>query len=422
MAIHILQLGKRKFVCGLFWQSLSRPRELAQEARALAYKIDADLLVLRRDQTMAQAGYAHTREGARRGLCSLACVVAQRVAQDGVHYNGQQQAAHNWLAAFPLPDGMWVYFAVRDANFLPNGDFAGSREEVLERLHNDYSLGGWNVVLGAAELAQQGFHNFHPRELDQLLSYKKNGQPQAPSWAMLASVQPQHPGGRWLRLAGAAAALAVAGGAAWQYHAAKVERERRALAFEAARRELAGMPAAAPPPWHAIPPAAATARACSAALQQLAPGGWILDQYVCTPSAATHVWRRGDSHLGLLLAQLPEATVDSSGELATLNTPLAPQPGSQERLQPAAVVLHPLLARLQLLGLQSTLAERPPPAPAPGSAPVAPPAWRAYTLVVQLGSMRPEDAAPLFDAPGLRLEKFTYRSGVWSLEGVLYAN
>jgi hypothetical protein len=422
MSIHIVQLGKRKFVCGLFWQSLSRPRELGQEARALAHKIDADLLVLRRDQTMAQAGYANTGEGARRGLCSLACVVARRVAQEGVHYNGQQQAAHNWLAAFALPDGMWVYLAVRDANFLPNGDFAGSRADVLERLHHDYALGGWNVVLGAPELAQQGFHNFHPRELTQLLHFKKNGQPDAPAWALLASVQRQHPAGRWLRLAGAAAALAVAGGAAWQYHAAKVERERRALALEAARRELAGMPAAAPPPWYGLPPAAATAQACGAALQRFAPGGWILDQYVCTPTVATHVWRRGDSHLGLLLAELPTATVDGSGELATLNTPLAAQPGAQERLQTTSAVVYPLLARLQLLGLQSTLAERPAPAPPPGSAAQPPPAWRSYTLVVQLGAMRPQDAAPLFDAPGLRLEKLSYRTGTWSIEGVIYAN
>ena len=71
MSVHITQIGKHKFICGLFWQSLSRPRELLKEAAELAKKIDSDLMILRRDQATAQAGFAHTRDGARRNYYSL---------------------------------------------------------------------------------------------------------------------------------------------------------------------------------------------------------------------------------------------------------------------------------------------------------------------------------------------------------------
>ena len=148
MATHITQIGKHKFICGLFWQSLSRPRELVKEATELARKIDSDLMVLRKDHATAQAGFAQTRDGARKMVYSLGAAVSKTLALEGANYDGQTQPAHNWLGAFKLPDGMWAYFAVRDANFLPNGDFAGTKEEVIERLHGDYGLGGWNVVIG----------------------------------------------------------------------------------------------------------------------------------------------------------------------------------------------------------------------------------------------------------------------------------
>src|SRR6476469_4695698 len=122
MAIHITEIGKHRFICGLFWQSLSRPRELMKEATALAKKIDSDLMVLRKDYATAQAGFAQSKDGARRKVYSLAAAVSKTLALKGAFYDGEKQRVHNWLGAFKLPDGKWAYFAVRDANFLPNGD------------------------------------------------------------------------------------------------------------------------------------------------------------------------------------------------------------------------------------------------------------------------------------------------------------
>ena len=80
MGIHIIQIDKARFVCGLFWQSLSRPRELQREAVELGRKIGSDLMVVRRDQSTAQAGYAQSSDGAARTLYSLGAAVSKTVA------------------------------------------------------------------------------------------------------------------------------------------------------------------------------------------------------------------------------------------------------------------------------------------------------------------------------------------------------
>ena len=42
---HIVQIGRQRYVCGLFWQSLSRRHELAREGIELAKKLNFDLIV-----------------------------------------------------------------------------------------------------------------------------------------------------------------------------------------------------------------------------------------------------------------------------------------------------------------------------------------------------------------------------------------
>lgn len=421
MTIHVIQLGRQKLVSGLFWQSLSRPRELAQEARALALKIDADLLVLRKDHTMAQAGYAHTRDGARRGQASFACVVAARLAQEAQFCTGQRQAPHNWLGAFRLPDGMWAYLAVRDANFLPSGDFVGSREQVIERLLGDYALGGWNRVTGEPELEQYGFHDFLPRALEALLP--AHGKAVAPRWARLAAVG--QPWRRHARLGAAAlaAALVLVGAALYQRHSAQQLRAVQERALQALSQEPPPAPPP-PPPWHAQAPADDLVRRCLARLRHLAPGGWQLEHFECGEGGATHAWRRGDSHLGLLLAALPAAVPDASGERATLSepiAPMAPDAARTEELAPAAQARLALLEWWQRLGLTGQLVERAPPPPPPGGQALPAPPWNTYSVSVSLDRLAPQALPAMLGQPGLRLDKLTYRAGIWSLEGVLYA-
>lgn len=261
MSAQVIQIGRRRFVGGLFWQSLSRRNELRAEAVELAKKLKFDLMVLRIDRGVAAAGYANTRDGFAPGHLSLGAMVSRAIALEGAFYNGRRQPAPNWLGAFALPDGRWAYFAVRDHAFMPNGDWVGSREEALERLHTDYAWGGWNVVIGEPELERQGFQNFQPKRLDDLLP-RRGGRPRTERWWALRPVE-RRLSPRAALIAATAACVVLGGAFAYWHHRAKVEAEEREAALERVRAELAARQARSgpvAPPWAALPDALAFAR------------------------------------------------------------------------------------------------------------------------------------------------------------------
>ncbi len=431
MTAHIVQIGKTRFICGLFWQSLSRPRDFWKEAVQLASKVDADMLVLRKDHAMAQAGYVHSREGAKRGQQSLAAVISKTLALEGAYYDGQQQPVHNWLCAMKLPDGMWAYCAARDANFLPNGDFAGTREEVIERLQGDYALGGWNVVIGEPELEPYGFHNFSGKTLLELLPKRKDGQPHVRSWSALRPTQRSIDRKTALMIIGAS--LVLLGGATWFVHDLRVKQEReRERAIEQARKMISANAASTPSmrPWLAKPLPLDFARACVAKLDPITPGGWQLETFQCDEHTASHSWTRNGSNINYLREKIPSAQVALSGDLATDTQPLTVAAKGKDTLPSADAVTRDLLARYQALGLKLTLRANPvpPPPPAPIATvpgvtpqPPAPPPWKTFAVSANLASMTPVAAAELLAQPGVRLEKIIWRSGLWSIEGVIYA-
>jgi hypothetical protein len=427
MAIHILADGKNRFICGLFWQSLSRPRDLRSDAIALAKKINFDLMVLRKDQATAQAGYANAQEGAQRGMISLAATVASKIAADGAYYDGRQQSAQNWLGAFRLADASWAYFAVRDGNFLPNGDFAGPREKVLERLHRDYGLGGWNVVIGEPELDDQGFHNFNAKRIEDLIPRKRNGKLLPSSEHSLRPVTRKMPWKLAAALGMGSALAGVAGFMAWNQYALKQEEQARAI--EATRRQHSAKDTVqeAPHPWPAKPLPAAMASACRPDLVSMSAGGWRLDEYRCTAGQILYSWFRGSSNVGYLLEQLPQAVVDLTGDKASYSTQHALPTGKDEELASAKPLIASLLSGFQLLGMTPRIALAP---LAPPQQPLLPgmqakdvpkPTWQTYSLSVNTGGMAPTEVLPVLAQPGIRLEQITYRAGEWLIEGVIYA-
>ncbi|TCW83876.1 pilO family protein [Burkholderia sp. SRS-46] len=428
MSAQVIQIGRQRFVGGLFWQSLSRRNELRAEAVELAKKLKFDLMVLRIDRGVAAAGYANTRDGFAPGHLSLGAMVSRAIALEGAFYNGRRQPAPNWLGAFALPDGRWAYFAVRDHAFMPNGDWVGSREEALEKLHTDYAWGGWNVVIGEPELEKQGFQNFQPKRLDDLLP-RRGGRPRTERWWGLRPVE--------RRLSPRAALIAatvvcVAGGAALAYwhHRAKVEAEEREAALERVRAELAARQAKGGPiahPWATQPDAVGFARACTTRFGRLAPGGWRLERYECTPDTAHYAWARNGSNVRYLLAAEPGAIVDTDGERASLDVPLtAPAAGDTPLVDDSAVRTQ-LLSRLQWLDaaakLDSMLPDQGARAPLTNLAQQAATAtaWRTYRLSANLGGVAPPEFVRAIDVPGLRVQRIVYQNNQWTLEGVLYA-
>ncbi len=429
MTAHIVQIGKTRFICGLFWQSLSRPRDFWKEAVQLAAKVDADMLVLRKDHAMAQAGYVHSREGARRGQQSLAAVISKTLALEGAYYDGQQQPVHNWLCAMKLPDGMWAYCAARDANFLPNGDFAGTREEVLDRLQGDYALGGWNVVIGEPELEPYGFHNFSGKTLLELLPKRKDGQPHVRRWSSLRPTQRSIDRKTALVIIGAS--LVLLGSATWFVHDLRVKQDRE-RAIEMARKMISANAAANPAtrPWLTKPLPLDFARACVAKIDPITPGGWQLETFQCDEHSVSHSWARNGSNINYLREKIPAAQIALSGDVATNTQTLTVAAKGKDTLLAADTVVRELLARYQALGLKLTLRANPPPPPppapmaqVPGTTPLPPPPpeWKTYAVSANLASMTPVTAAELLAQPGVRLDKISWRSGLWSIEGVIYA-
>lgn len=426
MAIHNTQIGKYRFVCGLFWQSLSRPRELVKEAAGLAKKIDCDLMVLRKDHTTAQAGFAHARDGARPKTYSLAATVSETLLREGVHYDGEVQPVHNWLGAFKLPDGMWAYFAVRDANFLPNGDFAGTKQEVTERLLGDYALGGWNVVIGDEELAEHGFHNFIAKPIETLIPRKKSGQFKVHKALALRPISKKIP---WPPVIAVSLVLVigVAMAAYWQHK--KKEEEERQRAFEEAVRKMQGKAKApepfVPPPWRTKPVPQVVTKACVDKLVHVTAGGWHLDKYTCTATQIDYSWIRQESTVALLKAKVPDALVEINGNKASHSIRLQLPADKDDALLKSTELLEQLISSLQLLGISSRFGKIPPPAQHPSSAggknESPPPEWQTYSFVVDAGGVPPNELVTVLDLPGVRIEQLAYHGGTWLIEGVIYA-
>lgn len=428
MSIHITQIGKYRFICGLFWQSLSRPRELLKEAADLAKKIDSDLMILRKDHATAQAGFAHTRDGARRTMYSLGAVISKTIALEGAYYDGQKQAAHNWLGAFKLPDGMWAYFAVRDASFLPNGDFAGSKEAVLERLYGDYGLGGWNVVLGDAELEECAFHNFNVKSIEELIPRKKDGQIKTYRWWKLLAVEKKSARMHFLLIA--LALLVFVGGTvyAWRRHQLMKAHTLQAQEISAAQQRLLGTVSAVtlPHPWRSQPLPSLVVAACLQKFEHRVAGGWQLDGYSCTNNSVSYSWSRQDSTLEFLREQIPDVVIDISGEKANLTESLQLADGRDEELVTFKELVEPMMGRLQLMNIGLNLSKVVAPSVTQRQATSAgvqePQAdWQSYIFTVNTAGWSPNDIVTILSRPGIRINSLSYRNGEWLIEGNMYA-
>jgi hypothetical protein len=345
---------------------------------------------------------------------------------EGAQVDGRQQPVHNWLGAFRLPDERWAYFAVRDENFMPTGDFTGTREEVVERLTADYSLGGWNVVFGEEELGGIGFHNFQARNVVDFLPKRRGGDVRAHGWWALETLDNRR---RTMIVAGSTmAVLGLAAGAAMLYGQYRRSEGARmmAAAMQATQRAASAAtpaaPAPAPHPWPSQPTPADFAAGCIDRLRHLGPGGWQLESFECTPGLSTHAWKRAGSTIPALQATLPKAVIALDGESARLTEPSAAElVASDELLQPAAAVLPAVQAALQAVGASPAVSVQPAAPPPPGAPPTAAPQWQTFRFNAKLGAVLPTQVAPALEQPGVRLTKAAFNGHDWSIEGVIYA-
>lgn len=433
MAMNSVIIDKREFVGNLFWQALARPRDLKKEAAELASRNDCDMYLVRSCDGIAQAGLASIKDGYKASHASFAAAIAKGIHDAGLVVEGSRQKVQTWIGAFDLGDGIWAYVAVRDNAIMPTGDIFGSKEQVLDVLEQNYGLGGWSAVVGSPEL-EASFHNFVPGQPADFLPQNSKGSIKIGRELYLTPLKFQV---SKKVIAKAIAAIILVAGSTLGYLEWKKEMERqereaaieRARAEMAAQQKLAAAGAQLPHPWASLPMPNDFADACEAGLVIFSPGGWLLSAYNCNESGIVYGFDRGASTIDNLKSAIPEANFDRSGDRASLKRGVKYSTLSDEALERADEVTLKFLNTLQQLRLQVKLNEElppPPKQPLPGeqliNKPELPkPDWRTFGFEIGPTKIAPSIIASAILQPGLRLKQVTYRDGVWTLTGAIYA-
>src|SRR5260363_358108 len=73
--VKVLRVNGKPFVCGLFWQPLTRPRAYMKEAREIGKRESMEIVAIRRS-TIIQAGFVAKHQGALKGMVSMAAALA----------------------------------------------------------------------------------------------------------------------------------------------------------------------------------------------------------------------------------------------------------------------------------------------------------------------------------------------------------
>ncbi|HIJ38507.1 MAG TPA: type 4b pilus protein PilO2 [Rhodospirillaceae bacterium] len=385
----VVQLGKRSFAVGLFWQTAPTVASARREGKIIAAKseLNVDLFCIRKFG-LPQFGLGQKRAGHRAGMISLAVALANEVPFS------------SWIGAFAIARG-WLLFVVRRGAIMPDGDlFFDTEAAVRNRFDGTVATGEWDKIIAPASwgLAQTQFSS-----LGDLLSGDcKDGR--------LAEVSGRLLRGPWL-----AAPLILAGLAWWM--------ALKPFSAQVAPKvpEVAVLPAPAPPPWQSQPGSATLIGACQAAVEAvgLLPG-FDIERIDCTMRGIAVVYQRRFGVLQWLPEEFTVISPDQVTMTAKLVEPLLPR-ASQE--QPWAVM--PIRRRLWSAGqsylFNTEIAEPKSESPPPVSqgAPSSPP-YRS--MAVSLGTALPPAtlAAVLEPIPAFVVEGVIWREAKWTVKGRVY--
>jgi hypothetical protein len=429
MAIATFDLEKnRTFVAGLFWAPLPGTH-LKRELGELCTEQHTDLAVITHGNGNTRtAGIAASTDGAKAGMMSAAAVV-YRTCQ-------LEKSGDNLLCACQVPDGRWLYVAIRGGVLMPDGDLLGTDDDIRVAMMQHFPGGDWQHIWapphwGMPDAEERTLESFLPRDKKQNFKYH--------AWWQLQLAQP----GVGVSLRRYAlpllvlAALGLAG--RWGFEQYQL---RRAIqeAEEAGQADKLAASAKAPPPprhpWADLPIAPVLIELCASAMDRvpLAPGGWQMTGMECTQSGLSIHWTRPSlTSIPLLKAVVPDATISLDGNGAALVRPVTPPTARRDEpldKLPAAVTIPERFNTVaQQLGLRLVLSDPPPPpAPLPGTTgaaqPVPPVPWRVRHFEITT-ALAPWHLISWIDSPGLRLTalNLTVRDGQasWVMQGDQYA-
>ena len=413
----IVQVRKKPWLVGLWWQKFPTTKGLKHEGRRLIKTMleqdqDDSILAINslvvRTAGVAQVGYGTLQDSRIPALPSLASALA-----------GAKPT--NWIGRFPLAGGIWVV-AVVNGDIHPDGDFFGDEEGAEDALAicRDASE-TWDDIYQAEDEEES------LRIIDQLLPTRAHARE-----GKTIPLKPQFPLQRVVKVA---ATSAVIGGvwfgiSSYFDHRAEVERQQQIeaarIAMQAQQQEA--MAGAQDNSWKNLPSVTGMLELCRDEFSTVPAVryGWEITRWECSPSGTQTGWKQGvrggfeyfPEGLSIDPRSPFSGTVTASfgGDAIAMVT--------TQELLPFAQSL-PALYESARVARQTLKIEWPaPPLPvAEGEAPGAAPAPKIQWEVSEFKQFPPLDfGAMLEQIPGLAVEKIEWvrEAQKWTIKGVLY--
>lgn len=399
-----VQVGKKTYSVGLWWQTLEQRKSLAKEARVLARSVNKvgsnkyDCFALRRQVSVFQAGFG---DGFKKSALSLAATLAD--GQSG-----------SWLARFEFSTGTWIV-AVVDDTILPNGDFFGPSGEADIIQRDLEQMGGWDRIINPGSIEDSA------TMLEQMV--RQGGR----KYRMIP-VKPSVP---WIPIVLGALVL-VGGGVGHQMHVREVARrqaEERAAKMAAFQRELAasqaGIADSDTQPWQQAAAPESVVAACREQMSAypLFELGWALKGWICDGKTIVADWQRTSQGSFESLPQGGTLDLKQPELLKTVKELSSLSERGVQALNGAQESIARIYEIGRLLGGNVAIQWASPPPPVPGEeAAPPPPMFEKHGWSLEALPSLAEQLGPALDGvSGLVIQSVVWDpSSGWSLKGDVY--
>ncbi|MBH3372267.1 type 4b pilus protein PilO2 [Pseudomonas sp. CAH-1] len=429
--VQILHHRGRAFVTGLRWHPLGSVTGHMKEARQFGKDNKLDIVTIRRNPRIIQAGFVARTDGVTKGMYSLASTLAGQLGE-------------SWIAAWRVsPDeDRYAVVAVHKGGIIPGCDVIGSEVDIRRRVAQQRSRG---IEFEEWYLPPEFDMGGKPLDVDELLqpSRLKREYRLRPLVFGLSRAELSQ-----LAIAGLVVTAGLIGWTQWSAHQKQVELEERLAAEQRRLDELARLEResgssqpdqALEHPWAKQPSVEAFVARCSEVIYTLPPSidGWLFIDAVCDGSQILTTYNRtGNSTATELISATrgvfsgPPA-FSNQGNSATLPYAISLPAAGDEPLLTVAEATASLTSALHRFSQEPTLTEVPvdvPQEPAlpgqPAPPPPPPPEWRQFKLEYSTGVL-PHDSLSDASVQGLRLRVIKAENQadhlMWTVTGDLYA-
>jgi hypothetical protein len=357
-----------------------------------------------------QIGFASSTSGARPGTISMAAAVAKVVGQRFNH--------SNWMGVFPVSPDFYIFVAVIKDALLPEGDFAGTKTEVLERFGQEFGqTNQWEAIF-APKALQIG--NSEDLPLEDLLPFR-GGKIKLKSPCRLERVTgfSKTP----FVVAGAVAALVAAGFLVYHFLPQIEQKVEVPPAVETAITGKEQPPIILPFPWKTQPEAPQFAVMCLEAFQKMpqGPGAWNQVSLECSQNSVKVSWQRGASNVAFLKEVIPSVKFDDAGDSAEISLPRQlPPPYEGEAVSVISDARIALISVAQANALAGPMKIEPPTTTVNPEGRKVIKSWANINFSLT-GQIPPWDFVKLVGhIHGLRLNRAILTGDQWKIEGDIY--